>query len=109
MLFRFFFCDDTVVMISSILFYCNGKDDLDFISGLLSLFFTDALSDIREEAEKYGRVTELCTHGGHAYIEFEEASSCFRAQSGFTGRTFDGKPVIAAFYPAKLWSQKIFS
>ena len=70
--------------------------------------FLDVLRDIREEAEKYGRVTEVCRHGAHAYIEFEEASDCQRACTGLTGRNFDGKPILATFYPARLWAQKIF-
>ena len=69
--------------------------------------FTDLLTEVREEAEKFGRVTDIKSNGGHAYVEFQEASDCQRAVSGFTGTTYEDRPVMAVFYPICLWSQNI--
>lgn len=32
----------------------------------------DLLVEVREEAEKFGRVTDIKSNGGHAYVEFQE-------------------------------------
>ena len=66
------------------------------------------MRDIKEEASKFGHVTDVTTKSGHAFIEFEEASCAEKAVTGLTGKTFDHKPVVATFYPADLWSKKIF-
>ncbi len=65
------------------------------------------MRDIREEASKFGRVNDIITRSGHAYIEFDEASDAETAVAGLTGKTFDRKPVVATFYPADLWIKKI--
>ena len=65
------------------------------------------LKEVREEAEKYGRVNDIKSNGGHAYIEFQEASDCQGAVAGLTGTTYEDKPVMAVFYPICLWSQNI--
>ncbi len=67
----------------------------------------DLLKEVREEAEKYGRVTDIKSNGGHAYVEFQEASDCQRAVTGLTGTTYEERPVIAVFYPISLWSQNV--
>ena len=74
----------------------------------LTKCLADTLNDIREEASKFGRVTDVATKSGHAYIEFEEASCAEKSVAGLTGKTFDRKPVVATFYPADLWAEKIF-
>lgn len=66
------------------------------------------MRDIKEEASKFGPVTDVATKSGHAFIEFEEASCAEKAVAGLTGKTFDRRPVVATFYPADLWTQKIF-
>ena len=66
------------------------------------------MRDIKEEASKFGPVTDVATKSGHAFIEFEEASDCELACKGLTGRSFDRKSVVATFYPANLWTKKIF-
>ena len=63
------------------------------------------MREVREEAEKYGCVTEVKASGnGHAFVEFPEASDCASACAGLTGSTFDGKTVVAVFYPPTLWN-----
>ena len=71
------------------------------------LFFPDLLTEVREEAEKFGRVTDIKANGSHAYVEFQEASDCQRAVSGLTGTTYEDRPVMAVFYPICLWTQNV--
>ena len=66
--------------------------------------FTDALTEIHQEASKYGIVTDIKAHDGHAFIEFQEAGACQSACTGLTGRLFDEKTVVAVFYPSDLWA-----
>ena len=72
----------------------------------MSIFPPDVLREVREEAAKYGAVTEVKAHNGHAFVEFQEASDCQRACAGLTGSTFDDKTVVAVFYPTQLWANK---
>jgi len=68
----------------------------------------DAIRDIRETAEQYGKIMSMTAKSGHAYIEFQEASDCQEALSAICGKTFDEKIVFALFYPICLWNQKIY-
>ena len=68
----------------------------------------DAIRDIRETAEEYGKIMSMTAKSGHAYIEFQEASDCQEAYSAVCGKTFDEKIVFALFYPISLWNQKIY-
>ena len=70
--------------------------------------FPDAIRDIRETAEEYGRIMSMTAKSGHAYIEFQEASVCQEAYAALRGKTFDDKIVFALFYPISLWNQKIY-
>ena len=67
----------------------------------------DVLKEVREEAEKYGRVTDIKSKGGHAYVEFQEASDCQRAVAALTGTTYEQRTLLAVFYPIHLWSQNV--
>lgn len=69
----------------------------------------DAIRDIRETAEEYGKIMSMSAKNGHAYIEFQEASDCQEACAGLTGKRFDEIIVFALFYPISLWNQKIFT
>ena len=82
-----------------------------YITKALMLFFPlnlDAIRDIRETAEQYGKIMSMTAKSGHAYIEFQEASDCQEAYSAVCGKTFDEKIVFALFYPISLWNQKIY-
>jgi len=68
----------------------------------------DAIRDIRETAEQYGKIMSMTAKSGHAYIEFQEASDCQEAYSAVCGKTFDERIVFALFYPICLWNQKIY-
>ena len=81
------------------------------VTKALILFFSlnlDAIRDIRETAEQYGKIMSMTAKSGHAYIEFQEASDCQEAYSAVCGKTFDEKIVFALFYPISLWNQKIY-
>ena len=75
---------------------------------MLFIFSLELLKDIREEAEKYGKTLNCYARGGHAYVEFQEASASKRACQNLNGRTFCDKTVVAVFYPVDLWSKSIF-
>ena len=36
-----------------------------------------------------------------AYIEYEDAADCESAKRALVGREFDGKPVLAMFFPLR--------
>ena len=74
---------------------------------LLTSFPADVLREVREEAEKYGPVTDIKSKGGHAYVEFQEASDCQRAVVALTGTTFEQRTLLAVFYPISLWCQNV--
>ena len=71
---------------------------------VLLFIFSEVLRELREEADKYGRVSEVKAANGHAFVEFQEASDCQKACTGLTGKTFDEKTVVAVFYPNHMWT-----
>ena len=71
-------------------------------------FSLDAIRDIRETAEQYGKIMSMTAKSGHAYIEFGEASEAQEACAALRGKHFDEKIVFALFYPISLWNQKIY-
>ena len=73
------------------------------------LWLLDAIRDIRETAEEYGKIMSMSAKNGHAYIEFQEVCDCQEACAGLTGKRFDEIIVFALFYPISLWNQKIFT
>lgn len=66
--------------------------------------YEDVLDDMREECEKYGSVVSLLIPKenpgkGQVFVEYSNSSDSKEAQRRLTGRTFDGKFVVATFYP----------
>lgn len=66
--------------------------------------YTDVLDDMREECEKYGSVVSLLIPKenpgkGQVFVEYSNSSDSKEAQRRLTGRTFDGRFVVATFYP----------
>ncbi|XP_033643294.1 serine/threonine-protein kinase Kist-like isoform X2 [Asterias rubens] len=66
--------------------------------------YTDIIDDLREECEKFGIVRKIVLpkeeeNKNKAFVEFEDALDCENAQRGLVGRQFDGKPLLATFYP----------
>ncbi|XP_038045424.1 serine/threonine-protein kinase Kist-like [Patiria miniata] len=74
--------------------------------------FTDILKDLREECEKYGAVRKVVMptdkeNKDKAFVEFEDALDCEAAQRALVGRQFDGKPLLATFYPINDYRSQI--
>lgn len=66
--------------------------------------YEDVLDDMREECEKYGSVVSLLIPKenpgkGQVFVEYSNSSDSKEAQRRLTGRTFDGRFVVATFYP----------
>lgn len=66
--------------------------------------YEDVLDDMREECEKYGSVVSLLIPKenpgkGQVFVEYSSSSDSKEAQRRLTGRTFDGRFVMATFYP----------
>nr|XP_040039994.1 serine/threonine-protein kinase Kist [Gasterosteus aculeatus aculeatus] len=66
--------------------------------------YEDILEDMKEECQKYGSVVSLLIPKenpgkGQVFVEYANSSDSKEAQRLLTGRTFDGKFVVATFYP----------
>ncbi|XP_053247048.1 serine/threonine-protein kinase Kist isoform X2 [Podarcis raffonei] len=80
---------------------------------LCSPFFSipfDIVDDIREECCKYGRVVSLFVPKenpgkGHVFVEYANAADSKAAQRALTGKSFDGKFVVATFYPLSAYKR----
>ena len=60
---------------------------------------TEVLMGLREEASKFGDVSEIRSHRNHVYLEFSEVSAALRA--------FD-EVDTAVFYPTSLWNSGVW-
>lgn len=70
------------------------------------LFYTDStcVSNIKLSAENSLTVTPpLCVH--QVFVEYANSSDSKEAQRLLTGRTFDGKFVVATFYPLSAYKR----
>ncbi|XP_033007052.1 serine/threonine-protein kinase Kist [Lacerta agilis] len=70
----------------------------------------DIVDDIREECCKYGRVVSLFVPKedpgrGHVFVEYANAADSKAAQRALTGKSFDGKFVVATFYPLSAYKR----
>ncbi|XP_015241263.1 PREDICTED: serine/threonine-protein kinase Kist [Cyprinodon variegatus] len=66
--------------------------------------YEDILEDMKEECQKYGSVVSLLIPKenpgkGQVFVEYANSSDSKEAQRLLTGRTFDGRFVVATFYP----------
>lgn len=66
--------------------------------------YEDILEDMKEECQKYGSVVSLLIPKenpgkGQVFVEYANSSDSKEAQQLLTGRTFDGRFVVATFYP----------
>jgi len=91
---------DMVLLPTNVLQLLNALDDYDKNDEEIK----EVLKEFRDEAGKYGAVTGVKSHNGHAYIEFQEASDAQQACSALTGKIFDDKTLVAVFYPIHLWT-----
>ncbi|KAJ7408713.1 Serine/threonine-protein kinase Kist [Pitangus sulphuratus] len=72
--------------------------------------FSDILEDIREECQKYGPVVSLLIPKenpgkGQVFVEYANAGDSKAAQKMLTGKIFDGKFVVATFYPLSAYKR----
>ncbi|NWI87496.1 UHMK1 kinase, partial [Pitta sordida] len=72
--------------------------------------YEDILEDIREECQKYGPVVSLLIPKenpgkGQVFVEYANAGDSKAAQKMLTGKTFDGKFVVAMFYPLSAYKR----
>ena len=61
--------------------------------------YPEVLMGLREEASKFGHVSEIRSHRNHVYLEFSEVSAALRA--------FD-EVDSAVFYPTSLWNRGVW-
>lgn len=72
--------------------------------------FEDTVDDIKEECCKYGRIVSLFVPKenpgkGQVFIEYANAGDSKAAQRALTGKRFDGKFVVATFYPLSAYKR----
>uniref|UniRef100_A0A9L0JMP3 Serine/threonine-protein kinase Kist n=1 Tax=Equus asinus TaxID=9793 RepID=A0A9L0JMP3_EQUAS len=80
---------------------------------LCSPFFSipfDVVEDVKEECQKYGPVVSLLVPKenpgrGQVFVEYANAGDSKAAQKLLTGRMFDGKFVVATFYPLSAYKR----
>ncbi|OXB84207.1 UNVERIFIED_CONTAM: hypothetical protein H355_007090 [Colinus virginianus] len=82
----------------------------DLIKRLYLFPFSDILEDIREECQKYGPVVSLLIPKenpgkGQVFVEYANAGDSKAAQKMLTGKIFDGKFVVATFYPLSAYKR----
>uniref|UniRef100_A0A3Q3LAD1 Serine/threonine-protein kinase Kist n=1 Tax=Mastacembelus armatus TaxID=205130 RepID=A0A3Q3LAD1_9TELE len=74
--------------------------------------YEDILEDMKEECQKYGSVVSLLIPKenpgkGQVFVEYANSSDSKEAQRLLTGRTFDGKFVVATFYPLSAYKREL--
>ncbi|KAI7807395.1 serine/threonine-protein kinase Kist [Triplophysa rosa] len=72
--------------------------------------YEDIVEDMKEECQKYGTVVSLLIPKenpgkGQVFVEYANAGDSKEAQRLLTGRTFDGKFVVATFYPLSAYKR----
>uniref|UniRef100_A0A3B5L9X8 Uncharacterized protein n=1 Tax=Xiphophorus couchianus TaxID=32473 RepID=A0A3B5L9X8_9TELE len=72
--------------------------------------YEDILEDMKEECQKYGSVVSLLIPKenpgkGQVFVEYANSSDSKEAQRLLTGRTFDGRFVVATFYPLSAYKR----
>lgn len=99
--------EDLVLLPSPVLRLLNLIDDSHLQS---EEEYEDILEDMKEECQKYGSVVSLLIPKenpgkGQVFVEFANSCDSKEAQRLLTGRTFDGKFVVATFYPLSAYKR----
>ncbi|XP_046907142.1 serine/threonine-protein kinase Kist [Hypomesus transpacificus] len=99
--------EDLVLLASPVLRLLNLIDDSHLHN---EEEYEDILEDMKEECQKYGSVVSLLIPKenpgkGQVFVEYTNASESKEAQRLLTGRTFDGKFVVATFYPLSAYKR----
>uniref|UniRef100_A0A674MYY1 Serine/threonine-protein kinase Kist n=1 Tax=Takifugu rubripes TaxID=31033 RepID=A0A674MYY1_TAKRU len=72
--------------------------------------YEDIMDDMKEECQKYGSVVSLLIPRenpgkGQVFVEYANSGDSKEAQRLLMGRTFDGKFVVATFYPSSAYKR----
>ncbi|KAM8875113.1 serine/threonine-protein kinase Kist [Spinachia spinachia] len=99
--------DDLVLLPTPVLRLLNLIDDSHLHN---EEEYEDILEDMKEECQKYGSVVSLLIPKenpgkGQVFVEYANSSDSKEAQRLLTGRTFDGKLVVATFYPLSAYKR----
>ncbi|CAB1425736.1 unnamed protein product [Pleuronectes platessa] len=99
--------DDLVLLPSPVLRLLNLIDDSHLHN---EDEYEDILDDMKEECQKYGSVVSLLIPKenpgkGQVFVEYANSGDSQEAQRLLTGRTFDGKFVVATFYPLSAYKR----
>ncbi|EHB12809.1 Serine/threonine-protein kinase Kist [Heterocephalus glaber] len=109
-MFFFFFAphiEDLVMLPTPVLRLLNVLDD-DYLENEEE--YEDVVEDVKEECQKYGPVVSLLVPKenpgrGQVFVEYANAGDSKAAQKLLTGRMFDGKFVVATFYPLSAYKR----
>jgi hypothetical protein len=76
--------------------------------------------DVNDECNNYGTVRAIviarptgsssedeAKSVGNIFVSFTSPEAATRAKNALSGRTYDGKSVVAVFYPEKLFEQQV--
>ncbi|KAI1892137.1 hypothetical protein AGOR_G00150870 [Albula goreensis] len=99
--------DDLVMLPTPVLRLLNIIDDSHLYN---DEEYEDIVEDMKEECQKYGAVVSLLIPKenpgkGQVFVEYANAGDSKEAQRLLTGRTFDGKFVVATFYPLSAYKR----
>lgn len=99
--------EDLVLLPTSVLRLLNVIDDSHLYN---EDEYEDIIEDMKEECQKYGTVVSLLIPKenpgkGQVFVEYANAGDSKEAQRLLTGRTFDGKFVVATFYPLSAYKR----
>ncbi|XP_067230057.1 serine/threonine-protein kinase Kist isoform X1 [Chanodichthys erythropterus] len=99
--------EDLVLLPTSVLRLLNVIDDSHLYN---EDEYEDIVEDMKEECQKYGTVVSLLIPKenpgkGQVFVEYANAGDSKEAQRLLTGRTFDGKFVVATFYPLSAYKR----
>ncbi|KAM9686338.1 serine/threonine-protein kinase Kist isoform 1-T1 [Trichechus inunguis] len=99
--------EDLVMLPTPVLRLLNVLDD-DYLENEEE--YEDVVEDVKEECQKYGPVVSLLVPKenpgrGQVFVEYANAGDSKAAQKLLTGRMFDGKFVMATFYPLSAYKR----
>ncbi|KAL9249876.1 Splicing factor U2af large subunit A-like protein [Drosera capensis] len=84
--------------------------------------YEDIMADMRQEGERFGSLVNVVIPRpgpdgellplpgvGKVFLEFADTDSALKARTGMNGRKFDGKQVLAVYYPEDKFAQGDYS
>lgn len=103
--------------ITTVIRLSNMTTDEDLTDDTL---FNELVEDVSDECNSYGQVKSIVIpRGGNSakelegkgqiFVHFADTDSAQRSLKAVAGRRFNGRIVLAAFYPEDLYSQKVYA